>query len=123
MKLINKAPELQNEDQQWEIPLDGTEGFVKEKSTGKVLGLSQKRDCSYGALRVKLQTRGKSKGNCNVKSDAEKWLRSKSDDQGWFTLKNQENGRLLTAQTKTKFKLTGMLLDQFTLTRFIKAKQ
>ena len=104
--LINKVPELQNIEQQWEIPLEGTDGIIKEKSSGEVLGLRQRRDCSYGD-KVQPKTRGEGFRSCQATIAAEKWLRSKSDEQGWFTLKNLESGKLLSAIKKKKFKVTG----------------
>ena len=106
MKLISKVQEFQSIDKEWEIPLEGTEGFVKEKNSGEVIGLKQRKDCSYG-VKLQLQPRGKKKGNCQASSDSEKWFRSKNDAQGWFTLKNVENGLFLTPNNKKKFKLKG----------------
>ena len=106
MFLINKVPELQNTDQQWEIPSEGTDGVIKEISSDEVLGLRQRRDCSYGD-KVQPKTREEGFRSCQATIDAEKWLRSKSDEQGWFTLKNLESGKLLSAIKKKKFKVTG----------------
>ena len=113
MKLINKARKLQNkkaDNRQWILPLPETDGNIE--SSGEVLGLAQKKDCSFGP-KAKLQRRGiasPSKFNCQPVIDSQRWFRSKSDSEGYFTLKNIKSGQLLTTETKTKFKLTGRLI-------------
>ena len=107
MQLISKDSEFKIKGQ-WEIPLEGSDGFIIEKSSGEVLSPKQRKDCSYGS-RVKLKPKEEGLRSCQAKKDTENWLRSKMDDQGWFTLKNLENGQLLTAKGKKKFELSGML--------------
>ena len=105
MKLISKVPGFTNENKQWKIPLPGRDASIEEKSSGKVLGPRQRKDCTFGP-KVVLQSQGKDgfKG-CPPPINSQKWLRS--DDQEWFTLENLETGKLLGAKTKTQFELAG----------------
>ena len=98
-KLINKAIELQNKDDTWSIPNEEGNGNIE--SSGKVLALRQKRDCSYGDYAI-LQARGESRTGCNYSIESETWFRSKQDASGFFTLQNIATGKYLTATKKKK---------------------
>ena len=98
-KLINKVPELQNKEETWSIPNEEGNGNIE--NSGKVLGLRQKSDCSYGNF-VTLQARGTSKKGCNYNIESDTWFRSKQDDSGYFTLQNLANGMYLTTTAKKK---------------------
>ena len=121
MKLINKLPELTNDNKQWKIPLPGTDANIEDISSGKVLGLRQKKDCSYGSIvQPQLKGEGGFKG-CPAPSNSQKWLRS--DGKDWFTLKNLETGKLLGAKTKTGFDLTGTSFFQLGLAQTFNPKR
>ena len=108
MKLVNKVVELKIFDKSWSFPNEEKNGNIE--SSGKVLALRQKKDCSYGNV-VKLQKRGKSFRGCNSTSNSETWLRTKTDDLGYFLLQNLATGKYLTAQTDDEKNLivTGMI--------------
>ena len=91
--------ELQNKNNTWSIPNEEGNGIIE--NSGKVLGLRQKRDCSYGNF-VTLQARGTSKKGCNYNIESDTWFRSKQDDSGYFTLQNLANGMYLTTTAKKK---------------------
>ena len=107
MMLINKNPKLQNNDSTWSLPNEEGNGNIE--SSGKVLALKQKKDCTYGDV-VTLLTRGKNRKGCDYSSDSEMWLRSKPDNLGFFTLQNLATGKYLTAnaQKRKKLILTGI---------------
>ena len=116
MTLINKVPEYQNKKKTWSLPPEERAGNIE--SSGEVLGLKQRKDCSYGKG-VRLQARGKSFRGCESSSDSEMWFRSKADDQGYFMLTNEKTGKLLTAKNKKKFGTAGELIKSLTLIRNI----
>ena len=93
-------------NKEWKIPLQGTDSVIEDKSSGKVLGLKQRKDCTYGS-RLKLQSPGEDgfKG-CPPPTNSQKWLRS--ENKHWFTLKNVETGKLLGATKKEKFDHAGI---------------
>ena len=107
MKLVNKVLDLKSMDMTWSLPNEEGNGNIE--SSGQVLGLRQKKDCSYGNV-VKLQDRGEGFSGCNTTSDSEMWLRTKKDDLGFFLLQNLATGKYLTATTDKRKKLitTGM---------------
>ena len=91
------------------MPPPETEGTIKEIGSSQILGLRQKRSCSYGH-KISLQDRGEVQFTCEPSTDSQIWFRSRSDADGYFTLKNIKKGQLLTATSKTKFEVTGMLI-------------
>ena len=90
IRIMNKMFTLPNE-----------EGNGNIKSSGKVLSLRQRKNCSYGFV-VKLQERGKRFKNCNASSDSEMWFRSKNDDEDFFTLQNLATGKYLAVEEAEK---------------------
>ena len=108
MKLVNKALKLKIFDKTWSFPNEESNGHIE--SSGEVLGLRQKKDCTYGNF-VKLQKRGTKSVGCNATSGSELWLRTKADDLGYFLLQNLASGKYLTATTHKKKNLivTGMI--------------
>ena len=112
-KLFNKkrkSLKLSLDDRNWILPLSETEGTIQEQGAREVLGLRRRKDCAFGK-KVSEQDRGEIQFTCEPATDSQLWFRSKSDIDGYFTLKNVENGLLLTASSKTKFKVTGMFAD------------
>ena len=113
MKLVNKkrkSMKLSLDDREWIVPLPETEGTIQEQGAREVLGLRRRKDCAFGK-KVSEQDRGEIQFTCEAATNSQLWFRSKSDIDGYFTLKNVENGLLLTASSKTKFKVTGMFAD------------
>ena len=95
-------PELQNKEETWSIPNEEGNGNIE--SEGKVLGLRQKRDCSFGNIAI-LQARGESRKGCNYTIESDTWFRSKQDALGFFTLQNIASGKYLSATKENKKKL------------------
>ena len=61
------------EEETWSLPpSNGTEGYIKEKSTGLVLTIVKSK--------IELKV--------NKSSNDQKWVRSSPDSDGWFTLTN-----------------------------------
>ena len=92
-------PELQNKEETWSIPNEEGNGNIE--SEGKVLGLRQKRDCSFGKFAI-LQPRGESRKGCNYTIESDTWFRSKQDASGFFTLQNIATKKYLTATNEKK---------------------
>ena len=101
---------------EWKIPLPGTDSTIEDKSSGMVLGLRQRKDCTYGS-KVQLQLPGQDgfKG-CPPPTNSQKWLRD--ENQKWFTLKNLETGKLLGAKSKRKFDLASKCIQIFSMPFF-----
>ena len=116
MKLINNVLNLKSMDKAWLIPNEEENGNIE--SSGQVLAVKQRKDCSFGYI-VKLQERGTRFKNCNFSSDSEKWFRSKKDERGFFTLQNLATGKYLTADEKRKFIVTGTQFIKILLTIFV----
>ena len=70
----------------WEFPPSGTEGYIKEKSTGLVLTIV--------GSKIKLEK--------NISSADQKWISSNPDYDDWFTLTNPSSHKFLTNNVTEK---------------------
>ena len=82
----------------WNIPNEGQNGTISERSTSKVLGLKD-NSTKFGAeiiLQIKVNS-----------SPFQLWHRSKMTASGYFSLRNPISGRYLTAQSSEKLNIYG----------------
>ena len=98
-KLANKVLNITIMNKMFTLPNEEGNGNIE--SSGKVLSLKQRKDCSYGFV-VKLQDRGERFKNCEASGDSEMWFRSKNDDEDFFTLQNLATGKYLAVDETTK---------------------
>ena len=96
---MNKDGNWQFSKVKWTIPRENEVGFIKDTSSGKVLG-SENEGINTS---VKLEDM-KSEPN-----DSQKWLRGPSI-HGWFQLQNCSSRQVLTANGTTKTLITGKKL-------------
>ena len=93
---MNKDGNWQFSKVRWTLPAENEVSFIKDTSSGKVLGpVNEDVNAS-----VELEDT-KSESN-----DSQKWLRGPSIN-GWFRLKNCSSRQVLTAEGKTKTLITG----------------
>ena len=102
MKLENgKEGKWKFDDKVWIVPPEGEISYIKDWSSGKVLGISN--IVSETEKLVVLQS------EADPLSDNQKWLRSHYDEDGFFTLTNPSSGKILTASGVTKLTIKGWL--------------
>ena len=96
---MNKDGKWQFSEVKWTLPGETEVGFIKETSSGKVLGPANEAidPC------VELEDM-RSESN-----DRQKWLRGPSV-HGWFRLQNCSSRKVLTAEGTTKTLITGKKL-------------
>ena len=94
--LVNKDGKWQFSEVKWTLPGETEVGFIKETSSGKVLGPENEAIDSFVEL----------EGMKSESNDRQKWLRGPSV-HGWFRLQNCSSRKVLTAEGTTKTLITG----------------
>jgi len=100
---LNENKKLQNGlastwefgDKIWEIPSEGSEGYIKDISSGMVLTIE-------GSM-IKLENEG-------VSLDKQMWIKGASNSEDWFTLSNPSSGKFLTS-IKTVIKKNNTIIE------------
>ena len=96
---MNKDGKWQFSEVKWTLPGETEVGFIKDTSSGKVLG----------PVNAEVNTSVELDDTKSEFNDSQKWLRGPSIN-GWFRLKNCSSRQVLTAEGTTKTLITGKVI-------------
>ena len=94
--LVNKSGKWQFSSLKWSLPEENCEGPIKDKASGKVLGIIDQDSL------VELVV-----NDDGLLSNKQKWVRVKQNKDGWFMLINSSSNKALTASSATTTAITG----------------
>ena len=99
--LVDKTGQLPFKDKTFNLPVEGTKGYIEETSTKKVLS-PKKNSESEMFLNKKKIPRKITRASKNVPVDDQLWLKGPSDVHGWFQMTHVKSGKLLTSSSSAK---------------------
>ena len=99
--LVDKTGFLPFKDKTFNLPVEGTKGYIEEISSKKVLSPKKKAECEMFLNKKKIP-RKITRSSKNVPVDDQLWLKGPSDVHGWFQMTHVKSGKLLTSSKPNK---------------------